>query len=95
MRGGEASAGARHKGERERDAHKVGENVTGIRRNNLHELDGGLNTHLVLPTKFPSCSGKGRGSDGNIGMRNARVVLHRTHRRLNKERTGIEERDKN
>jgi len=65
----EANAGTRDESESEKDTHKVGENVTGIRHNNLHELEGGLNTHVVPTTKFRSCSGKGRGSDGNIGMR--------------------------
>ncbi len=36
----EASAGTRD--ESERGTHKVGKNVTGIRRNNLHEPKSGL-----------------------------------------------------
>ena len=55
----EASAGTRD--ESEKDAYKIGVNVTRIRHNNLHELEGGLNTHVVPTTKFRSCSGKGRG----------------------------------
>jgi len=65
----QASAGTRDESGSEKGAHKVGENVTGVQHSNLHELGGGLNTHVVPTTKFRSCSGKGRGGDGNIGMR--------------------------
>jgi len=63
------SGGTRDESESEKDAHKVGENVTRIRHNDLHELEGGLDTHVVHTTKFWSCSRKGRGSGGNISMR--------------------------
>ena len=62
----EANAGTRDESESEKDTHKVGENVTGIRHNNLHGLEGGL---IHMSYLLSSCSGKGRGGDGDIGMR--------------------------
>ena len=56
---------------REVGAYKGRENVIGVtvQRDNIRDgVEGGLDTHDVPTTKFPSCGGEGRGRcDGKNG----------------------------